>query len=72
MNAAATMHVAAVAGVSVDEALVFQGVDTALLVAAVGGRIDLLEMAKQELASRGLNQQGVWVGFDAASAQISS
>ena len=67
MNAAATMRVAAVAGVSIDDALVFQGTHTALLVAAAAGAIDLLEMAKQELASRGFDQEGKWVGFASAA-----
>lgn len=45
---------------------VFQGTATALLLAAVSGMIDPALLARQELANRGLDIDGKWVGFDAA------
>jgi len=36
---------------------------TKLLVQAVNGEIDLLELARKQLASRGLDEHGEWVGF---------
>ena len=44
----------------------FQGVSTALLSKAVKNEIDLLKLAKRELASRGLDGNGLWVGFEEA------
>lgn len=37
---------------------------TDLLVKIVNGEIDALELAKQQLKSRGLNDKGLWVGFN--------
>ena len=45
---------------------IFSLSDTALLLNAVNGTIDLLQLAKNELAARGLNDGGAWVGFEAA------
>ena len=45
-----------------------QTADTQTLLKAVNGEIDLNELAKEELASRGLNKNGKWVGFDQAAA----
>lgn len=51
-------------------AYIFSGTDTDLLVAAVNGEIDLDELARAELANRGLDKKGKRVGFDkAAKAQ---
>jgi hypothetical protein len=36
---------------------------TELLVDAINGRIDLEWLARQELANRGLDASGKWVGF---------
>lgn len=44
----------------------FQTTDTELLVHAVNKKIDLLHLVKQELANRGLNKNGLWVGFEKA------
>ena len=41
----------------------FQILDLTLLIAAVNGKIDLNEMVKNELKSRGLDETGKWVGF---------
>lgn len=38
-----------------------------VLAAASRGEIDLNQLAREEMASRGLDQQGVWVGFKRAS-----
>lgn len=48
---------------SLDEALILQSAHTDILAAAVRGDIDLLQMAREELTSRGLDADGRWVGF---------
>ena len=37
-----------------------------VLAAVARGELDLNRLAKEELAARGLNDQGKWIGFDAA------
>jgi len=39
---------------------------TAVLAAAARGEIDLNRLAREELANRGLDTHGEWVGFDTA------
>ena len=39
---------------------------TALLAAGARGELDLNRLARVELASRGLDLDGVWVGFERA------
>lgn len=41
----------------------FQLTHTGLLVRCAGGDFDLQQMAEDELARRGLNLNGEWVGF---------
>ena len=42
----------------------FQTTDTSLLIQALNPRrFDIMEYVKKELASRGLNDKGAWVGF---------
>lgn len=45
-----------------------QTIPGALLAAVAQGRVDMNKLAADELASRGLNEQGKWVGFDTARA----
>jgi hypothetical protein len=45
---------------------IFQQTNTALLLAAVNGLIDPVALARQQLAARGLDANGEWVGFDRA------
>jgi hypothetical protein len=40
---------------------------TALLLAVAAGRIDPVALARRELASRGVDRSGAWVGFPAAA-----
>jgi hypothetical protein len=40
---------------------------TKVLAAAARGEIDLNRLAREELASRGQDENGVWVGFDRAA-----
>ena len=40
---------------------------TELLVKALNGEIDLEMLARQEMANRGLDKDGKWVGFNAAA-----
>ena len=55
---------------SVDEVGFIQIADVQVLAAAARGEIDLNLIAREELASRGLNDQGRWVGFDQARAGL--
>ncbi len=48
---------------------IFSTTATALLVEALRGDFDLKQLIRRELANRGLNTEGNWVGFDKA-AQI--
>lgn len=49
--------------VNLEAVLSIQVLDMALLTAAAQGKIDLNALAKQELANRGLDAEGKWVGF---------
>lgn len=51
---------------TVDEIGFIQIALTKVLAAAARGEIDLNRLAREELASRGLDDNGVWVGFDRA------
>lgn len=46
----------------------FNGTANALLAQIVKGQIDPVLLAKQQLANRGLNSDGVWIGFKKAKA----
>jgi len=50
----------------VDEVGFIQIALTKVLAAAARGELDLNRLAREELASRGLDDQGVWVGFNRA------
>ncbi len=52
---------------TVDEVGFIQIALTKVLAAAARGELDLNLLAREELASRGLDTQGEWVGFDRAS-----
>ncbi|MCE7915561.1 MAG: hypothetical protein DYH15_13030 [Nitrosomonas sp. PRO4] len=54
-----------------DELLSIQTLPISLLIAAANGQIDLNKMAKNELANRGLDLSGKWVGFDQARELLS-
>ena len=51
---------------TVDELGFIQIALTKVLAAAARGEFDLNRLAREELASRGLDANGVWVGFDRA------
>ena len=51
---------------TVDELGFIQTALAKVLTAAARGEIDLNRLAREELAARGLDMQGVWVGFDRA------
>lgn len=51
---------------TVDELGFIQIAQTKVLVAAARGELDLNRLAREEMASRGLDLQGDWVGFDRA------
>lgn len=46
-----------------------QTAPTKVLLDAVNGRIDLNRLASEEIANRGLDPSGHWVGFQEASKQ---
>lgn len=50
-------------------AFLYSTTATALLLAIAGGLLDPVALARRELASRGLDANGEWCGFDRA-AQI--
>lgn len=67
MNAATSPKaVADRLGLPIDEALILQAAHARLLVAAASGEVDLNALARQELASRGIDANGRWIGFPAA------
>lgn len=47
-----------------------QTLSVKVLKASAQGEIDLNQLALRELASRGLNREGQWVGFEKAKEQI--
>ena len=52
---------------TVDELGFIQTAVTKVLSAAARGELDLNRLAREELASRGLNMTGQWVGFERAA-----
>ena len=52
---------------TLDEVGFIQFADIKALSAAAKGELDLNRLAREELASRGLDREGNWVGFDRAS-----
>jgi hypothetical protein len=50
-----------------DDALLLQTAKTALLLPMATGQVDATQMARHELAQRGLNEHGTWIGFAAAA-----
>ena len=54
---------------TIDELGFIQTADAKILAAVARGELDLNAVARRELASRGLDQHGTWVGFEKA-AQI--
>jgi hypothetical protein len=51
----------------IDELGFIQTALTRVLAAAARGEIDLNQLAREELASRGQDENGVWVGFERAA-----
>jgi len=50
-----------------NEKFIFNMTHSSLLVKAMRGKIDLVELASQQLANRGMNENGLWVGFAQAA-----
>ena len=50
-----------------DQLSFLQTLDTALLLAIAKGKINVQTMARDELAARGVDKKGAWVGFDKAA-----
>lgn len=55
-----------------DEILSIQVLPLSLLVAAATRQLDLNALAREELAARGLDVNGKWVGFNQARALLDS
>ena len=55
---------------TVDETGFIQISLTKVLAAVALGELDLNRLAKEELAARGLNDRGNWIGFDAAKKHL--
>lgn len=53
-----------------DELLSIQTIPINVIIAAANRRINLNKMARCELANRGLDQSGSWVGFKKARALL--
>lgn len=51
---------------TIDEIGFIQTAAANVLAAVARGEIDLNRIAREEMAARGLDQQGKWVGFDKA------
>ena len=51
---------------TIDELGFIQIADTKVLAAVARGELVLNRLAREELASRGLDKNGQWVGFDRA------
>ena len=45
---------------------IFSLTHTSLLLDIAEGKIDSVELAKREIAARGLDKDGKWIGFDQA------
>lgn len=52
---------------SVDDIGFIQTASLDVLTAVARGEIDLNRIAREELAARGMNQHGKWVGFEQAA-----
>jgi hypothetical protein len=50
-----------------DDALFLQTAKTTLLLHMATGQVDATQMARHELAQRGLDENGAWIGFAAAA-----
>ena len=76
-NGARRAEVAALNKASMDGTLrdelnplfVFQMTHNDLLVAIAIGKLDAVQLAREELANRGMGKAGSWVGFDRAEAE---
>lgn len=55
---------------TVDEVGFIQIATIRVLAAVARGELDLNRLAREELATRGLNRNGVWVGFDRAKREL--
>lgn len=55
---------------SVDEVGFIQVATARVLSAVARGELDLNLLAREELASRGMNRDGVWVGFERARREF--
>lgn len=57
-------------GIDRDLAEQLQTIDTAFLLAIHHRDVDVLQLARRELANRGVGASGRWVGFAAAGQEL--
>ena len=70
--AVAALNAASMAGTLRDELnplFIFLMTHNELLVAIATGKLDAVQLAREELANRGMGKAGTWVGFDRAEAE---
>lgn len=68
----AALNAASMNGTIPDELnplFIFGMTHTELLMAIATGKIDAVQLAKEQLASRGIGKGGEWVGFDCAETE---
>ena len=53
-------------GLTAEQLSTIQLFDTVVLAAVAAGKLDLNRLAREELADRGMNPEGRWVGFPEA------
>ena len=58
--------VAILLDIPLDDVLVLQSAHVKLILAAARGEVDLNALAREEMANRGIDSRGRWVGFDEA------
>ncbi len=51
---------------AIERYAIFQGIDTDVLLEIATDKVDLGELARIELAQRGLGKNGKWIGFPQA------
>jgi len=51
---------------AIERYAIFQGIDTDVLLEIVAGKVNPTEIARIELAQRGLGKDGAWIGFPQA------
>lgn len=67
MTSRTAAEAAEATGLPIDETLIYSLVHMDVLLAIAAGKIDARALAAEELANRGVNEAGKWVGFEDAA-----